>query len=122
MSALHAAELRRALEESGNVACVVDDALQFVYCNPAWDKFALGNNEEADPSHSCSDSQISSELADALKPLGWRLAKEQSSPRCLCCRSKDMLYRSLPGLQSQQRRTSDCSHSKRIRERAYIYL
>jgi len=40
-------ELRQGFDQSGNVTCVVDDALQLVYCNPAWDKFALSNHGEA---------------------------------------------------------------------------
>lgn len=47
MSILLTPELRQGLEQSGNVSCVIDGALRLVYCNPAWDEFALHNNGEA---------------------------------------------------------------------------
>jgi len=47
MSALLAPTLRQGLEHSGNVTCVIDDELKLIYCNPAWDKFALSNYGES---------------------------------------------------------------------------
>lgn len=38
--------LRTALDQREDVACVLDSQLRFVYCNPAWDRFALANQGE----------------------------------------------------------------------------
>jgi PAS domain-containing protein len=38
--------LRSALDGREDVACVLDADLCFVYCNPAWDRFALANEGE----------------------------------------------------------------------------
>lgn len=38
--------MRAALDQSEDVACVLDSELRFLYCNPAWDRFALANQGE----------------------------------------------------------------------------
>jgi hypothetical protein len=38
--------LRHALDLTGNVACITDADLQLLYCNPAWDQFAVLNGGE----------------------------------------------------------------------------
>ncbi len=45
--------LHHELEQSGNVSCVVDKTLRLVYCNPAWDLFAIGN---------CGESAVASRV------------------------------------------------------------
>jgi hypothetical protein len=41
------AMLRHALERSHNVACLLDRDLTLIYCNPAWNVFAMANDGEA---------------------------------------------------------------------------
>lgn len=38
--------LRSVLDEREDITCVLDPGLRFVYCNPAWDRFALANQGE----------------------------------------------------------------------------
>ncbi len=47
MSVIVTPALREQLQQSGNVSCVVDEGLRLVYCNPAWDQFALANDGDA---------------------------------------------------------------------------
>ncbi len=38
---------RTQFEQSECVTCVLDVAFQIIYCNPAWDRFAIANNGES---------------------------------------------------------------------------
>ncbi len=95
MSALLTSELRHALEQSGNVTCVVDDALRLVYCNPAWDSFAFSNNGEAAVASRVVGTNLMDVVAEPLKPVYERLfavarMKRQMWPLDYECPSADL--------------------------------
>ncbi len=61
--------LRHELEQSGNVSCVVDADLHLVYCNPAWDKFALDNDGSGAVASRVAGSSLRSVIPEPLKRL-----------------------------------------------------
>lgn len=73
MSTLLAPKLRQGLEHSGNVTCVIDDALKLIYCNPAWDKFALSNNGESAVAARVIGTNLLDVVAEPMRALYDRL-------------------------------------------------
>jgi hypothetical protein len=47
VSVTHPDHWRTQFDSNGITACVLDVAFTIVYCNPAWDRFALANNGES---------------------------------------------------------------------------
>jgi PAS domain-containing protein len=59
--------LRSALDEREDVICVLDPHLRLVYCNPAWDRFALANQGEGALSESVLGTSLLDTVTDPLK-------------------------------------------------------
>jgi hypothetical protein len=57
------------LEESGDTACLLDADLTIVYCNPAWDRFALENDGEAATRAHVLGRNLMQFVPDELKPF-----------------------------------------------------
>jgi len=89
-------ELVGTLEATAAVSYVLDSNLQFVYCNPLWDKFARENGGPELLSDAVIGSQLFDVIPDVLRPfytgmfdevqrsgLVWQHVYECSSPQRL---------------------------------------
>ncbi len=69
MSVIVTSALREELEKSGNVSCVIDEGLHLVYCNPAWDQFALSNDGDGAVSSRVIGTNLLNVVPETLKLL-----------------------------------------------------
>lgn len=58
-----------ALQESGNVTCLLEPGFRFAFCNPAWDSFALDNGGERWLAASVVGKSFFSVLPPVLTPF-----------------------------------------------------
>jgi len=66
----------KVLEESHSAACLLDADLRIVYCNPAWDQFALANQGEQAQSRFVIGSRITDFIPLGLMPFYERVFAE----------------------------------------------
>jgi len=59
--------LRRALDVRDDVICVLNPELRFLYCNPAWDRFALANKGELATSRHVLGTKMLDVVGDLLE-------------------------------------------------------
>ena len=59
----------QAIERSPAVSYILDSELRFVYCNPAWDRFAVANGASQLAGEAIVGRRLSGMIPDVLKPV-----------------------------------------------------
>jgi hypothetical protein len=75
-----------ALEESANVCFALDPDLRLIYCNPAWDEFAVGNDAPELASNAvigtCLREVVGQELAPFYSAAFQKVEREHAAWEC----------------------------------------